>query len=633
MKRNLPAAVGVCAALASIVPAAASAQLRPRDLPDRIREAIERIVADRNTSDAGADVPEPIRDVAAKIGAASLEVTRRPEDDVIGRRFVVRVEFPPEREGFKACPDHYPTYFVPIDGACPSLVDNAPPAPGWTMCHGQFYAPEEIGCPEIPPDPVAPATIPPPRCDFAPERCEIETPGGPVLIRTLQIDPNAIAVQRAEPVAGDRTSPALEQAARTPQTAVAADRANAGVRVALPDGVRLEEIPSPLRRLAQVRDLTPVRARLRCADGRCDWGGGDAPMTLPRPPIAPIRHVPCEYEYASFYVPENRFCPREEAGERPAPGTALFISWSPQTPDAPPHLFYMHAEFDDIPMTARMIIGDSDDRFLITEATEREREAARSTAMLVKNDRVSPAEDGFVTLRNDPSWRPLCRDERFADLPQPGRCSGVKIGDRLVATSAHCVRNTRQCAETSAVFGYFGDGDTSGVDTVPASNVYQCTAIVASRRPATIGERGADWTIFEVDRDIDAPTASLAGSSEVRPSVVTTVIGHPLGLPSVVTRFGVVQVVASEYFIANSDTFVGNSGSAVFAAQSVEDSEPRVLGLLTGGGYDFVETEENGEACVQAKWCRGPECFGDDVIYADDLIEALLTRDGASAEN
>jgi hypothetical protein len=28
---------------------------------------------------------------------------------------------------------------------------------------------------------------------------------------------------------------------------------------------------------------------------------------------------------------------------------------------------------------------------------------------------------------------------------------------------------------------------------------------------------------------------------------------------------------------------------------------------------------------VQAKWCNGPECLGDDVVYTDDLIAALAT--------
>lgn len=245
--------------------------------------------------------------------------------------------------------------------------------------------------------------------------------------------------------------------------------------------------------------------------------------------------------------------------------------------------------------------------------------------MLIKNEYVTPADVGTVTLGDDPSWPRLCGDERFSGLPQPGRCSGVKIGDRLVATSAHCVRNERQCAETSVVFGYYGDGATSASRTVASESVYQCVSVVASRRPASIGERGADWTIFEVDREIDAPNATLAGSADVRPSVVTTVIGHPLGLPAVVTRLGVVQTTTTEYFIANSDTFIGNSGSAVFAAQSVEDNAPRVLGLLTGGGYDFVDGVENGQECVQAKWCNGPECLGDDVVYADDLNAALST--------
>jgi len=270
-------------------------------------------------------------------------------------------------------------------------------------------------------------------------------------------------------------------------------------------------------------------------------------------------------------------------------------------------------------------LGGSDDRYALSEATEREKAAAQATAMLIKTEYVTAADAGSVKLGDDPSWRPLCAGERFHGLPQPGRCSGVKIGDRLVATSAHCIRNERQCLETSVVFGFYNDSTTADSRTVASESVYQCKSVVASRRPASIGERGADWTIFEVDRDIDAPTATLAGSTDVRPSVVTTVIGHPMGLPAVVTRLGVVQTTASEYFIANSDTFVGNSGSAVFAAQSVEDNAPRVLGLLTGGGYDFEDSVEDGEECVQAKWCNGPECLGDDVVYADGLITALST--------
>jgi V8-like Glu-specific endopeptidase len=334
----------------------------------------------------------------------------------------------------------------------------------------------------------------------------------------------------------------------------------------------------------------------------------------------PYKHVPCEYQYVSFFVPENRYCPREDLGERPAAGAALYISWQ-AAGDRPPQLFFHREDFDGISRTIMQILGSSDDRYAMSEATPLEKAAARSTAVLIGKAYVEDEGGGTVSLRDDPSWPALCSTERFAGLPRPGRCSGVKIGDRLVATSAHCVRNARQCADTSVVFGYYGEGDTRAV--AKSDDVYQCTSIVASRRPAAIGERGADWTIFEVDRDIDAPSATLADSANVHPSVVTTVIGYPLGLAAIVTRLGVVQTAATEYFIANSDTFIGNSGSAVFAAQSIEDSAPLVLGLLTGGRYDFVDSREGGAECVQAKWCRDADCLGDDVVYTDDLIRAL----------
>lgn len=96
-----------------------------------------------------------------------------------------------------------------------------------------------------------------------------------------------------------------------------------------------------------------------------------------------------------------------------------------------------------------------------------------------------------------------------------------------------------------------------------------------------------------------------------------------MGLPSAFTRLGVVQATASQYFLVNSDTFVGNSGSAVFAAQSVAEDAPRVLALVMGGAYDFESSVENGKKCVRAIRCNNPDCLGDDVVYADDFITEL----------
>ena len=570
------------------------------------------------------DVPRAVhRRVATIEGAAKLDVIKTP-GDFTGSKFVARVVFKPVRPGYKACPDHYPPRHVRNEASCPDLRNDDPPASGWKSCYGAFYTPASFGCPPEPQVATAPATTPPPRCDFGPEICKKEVPGGPILIRTLQETPISRVRLPAPTEVLTRThaQSELQRAAGSVVVAQPAERVVMAERVTIPPAAR-----DALRLQPQLRRQLQLQTNLICRGGDCAWGGNNTPILLPAPPVTPFRHTRCEYEHVWFFVFENRYCPKERAGERPGAGTSVYVSWDADDQDSA--VFYYHRDdFDGVIRVLRRILGSSDDRYRMSEATDREKAAARATAMLIKTAYVSePDTAGFVTLEDNPASPRLCSDERFYGLPQPGRCSGVKVGDRLVATSGHCMRNQRQCRETSVVFNYFGSGATSMSRTVPAGSVYQCTSRIASRRPDPIDERGADWAIFEVDRDIDAPSAALESSGNVHPSLVTTVIGHPLGLPTVVTRFGVVQTTTTQYFIANSDTFIGNSGSAVFSAQSVEDRAPRVIGLLTGGAYDFEDSIENGQECLRAAWCNGPECLGDDVVYSDDLIAALARHD------
>lgn len=610
-------------------------------------------------------VPARVRQAVAPTGTTGIDIIARPDGLYTG--YVARLQFEAERPGYKACADHYPAFFVPAAQACPSLVGGDAPAAGWVACHGEFYAPAQAGCPPVPPTPTAPLTTPRPKCEWGPQLCAEQAPGGPVLIRTLRLQ-IAIAAAAADlsvaapaatepaPAGADRRSRA-EARRRAEATAAQpglADRATAAAsetttgiargaatpvqparpmqpaRAAVAAGASppratvlgSEAFTTALRGSVKTRQWLAVKPTLHCTGQDCEWGDKDTPITLPAPRVAPAGHVPCEYEHVSFFVPENQFCP-DPARHRPPPGVATYVAWSDDG-QKPPEFYFHRLDYNGRDQVQMMLFGDTDDRFLVTEATAGEQAAADSTVVLVKRERVTQVDAQTARLQHESSWQPLCSDERFAALPRPGRCSGVKIGPRLVATSAHCVRNARQCADTSVVIGFPGRNGSVGSVDVPSRRVYQCESIVASRQPATIGERGADWTIFQVDRDMEGPDAALADSADVQPSVVTTVIGHPLGLPSIVTRLGVVQVKASSYFIANSDTFVGNSGSAVFSAQSVEDGAPRVLGLLTGGQYDFVDSSENGQSCLKAKWCKGgPECLGDDVIYANDLKNAL----------
>lgn len=556
------------------------------------------------------DVPEFVyKRIESFPEIADIEIVKRPGEYFGGPGYAARIVYTDQRPGYKACGDHYPVRYVALNETCPDIHEGEAPTSGWMSC-GAFYAPHTIGCPPEPRTPIAPGSTPKPQCQLGASRCATELPGGPGILRIpkkelLQIKPaiSADVVNReAMSARVVPASPQAEAAASAPTTRSAARTVD----------------PAALRR----QRLEAIAPHI-CQNGDCRIGGAEGePITLPRPPLTPLRHAPCGYEHVDFFVPENRFCPRADYGERPAPGYALFITWL-ENDASSIDLYYHYDDHDGVIRVAYMLFGATDDRFLMTGATAFEKAAAAMTAMLVENDRLA-VNGGSAALHDDPDWTPLCGGERFAGLPRPGRCSGVKVGDRLVATSAHCMRNDRVCEETSIVFGYFNNDPSADPRAVSPSQIYQCTSIVALRKPEAFGERGADWAIFEVDRTIDAPNATLAPSDNVDPGVVTTVIGHPMGLPTIVTRLGVVQAVTSQYFVSNSDTFVGNSGSAVFAAHSVEDGAPKVIGLLTGGRYDFdEEILENDETCVKEKWCRDADCLGDDVVYTDDLIAIL----------
>jgi len=563
-----------------------------------------------------ADIPEFIYALAEKSpaieGITDLLVVRRPHD-IYKSIYAAKVIYKPRQPGLAACADHYPMRFVAPGGSCSDRLKNDLPANGWVAC-GQFYTSREVGCPPEPQKPVAPLSTPRPKCTFGAERCKTELPGGPGYLRLpkdqlLLIDPAIASASVERPQLLENTVTAGGQ------TSVIV-----GSEIVRPE-LFATAIDSRALRIQRVEKLFPNVTKM-CASGACSPAEENQAIRLPTPSKSPKHHTPCGYQHVRFFAPESRFCPKASFFEQPAPGYALFILWKESEPQSV--TFYYHDDdHDGVIRTATMLFGKTDDRFPLSEATTPERAAAAMTAVIVKNDRLITTDHG-TTLLDDPAWKPLCAGEKFAGLPRPGRCSGVKIGNRLVATSAHCMRNQRQCDNTSAIFKFSDANDSGEPRVIDAAHVYRCTSIMASRRPATFGERGADWAIFEVGREIDAPSASLAPSDEVRPGVVTTVIGHPMGLPTVITRLGAVQASTSQYFVANSDTFVGNSGSPVFGAHSVENGLPKVLGLLTGGRYDFDDqNQEDGSQCVTAKWCRDSDCLGDDVVYTNDLIAVL----------
>ena len=95
------------------------------------------------------------------------------------------------------------------------------------------------------------------------------------------------------------------------------------------------------------------------------------------------------------------------------------------------------------------------------------------------------------------------------------------------------------------------------------------------------------------------------------------VIGHPTGLPTKIAGGAWVrQNTNNVYFQSNLDTFGGNSGSAVFDAET-----GTVEGILVRGETDYVYDSSRG--CRVPKQCSNEGCRGEDVTRITNIKELM----------
>ena len=158
-------------------------------------------------------------------------------------------------------------------------------------------------------------------------------------------------------------------------------------------------------------------------------------------------------------------------------------------------------------------------------------------------------------------------------------------------------------------FGYSYAG--KDLTNLQAMNVYNCKKIVARKELSS----GGDYAIIELDRSVvghDVLPVNRQGTVSVADPIL--VIGHPAGIPTKISAGANVRDVQDEYFVANLDTYGGNSGSAVF-----NEKTGNIEGILVRGAQDFVY--ENG--CRKSNVCANDGCHGEDVTRVDQALEYI----------
>lgn len=232
---------------------------------------------------------------------------------------------------------------------------------------------------------------------------------------------------------------------------------------------------------------------------------------------------------------------------------------------------------------AQKVIYGTDDRLDMYQVVNMAHLAsAESVVLLINADRITANNNGTSTIvtRNFGTSYNLCSTERYRTQPIAGFCSGFLVDPSLIATAAHCV-DSSNLANVRFVFGFQMRNATTAETTISTSEIYRGIRIIGR----AIGNQGTDWCVIQLDRPVlNHRYVRLRRSGKIANNSSVYVIGHPCGLPKKWAGGATVRDNnPARYFVANLDTYGGNSGSPVFNA-----SNHNVEGILVRGETDFV---------------------------------------------
>ncbi|MCG2724850.1 MAG: serine protease [Elusimicrobia bacterium] len=250
------------------------------------------------------------------------------------------------------------------------------------------------------------------------------------------------------------------------------------------------------------------------------------------------------------------------------------------------------------------VIYGNDDRLDYNRMPFSMRKLADSVVSLWESHNLTLEGDSYkLKTKKFADAMDLCPAERFGEQQMGAFCSGSLVGDDIIMTAGHCITDETECKNTKFVFGFaikpksIWDFITSAPNNAPdeinSADVYSCKHIIkcfeGDEPSGEDTDLGADYALIKLDRAVKG-RAPLPINRErnIKNGTSLFVIGHPMGLPVKLAGDSSVRNASPEgYFVANLDTYGGNSGSPVFNAET-----KLIEGILVRGETDFVETDE-----------------------------------------
>ena len=258
------------------------------------------------------------------------------------------------------------------------------------------------------------------------------------------------------------------------------------------------------------------------------------------------------------------------------------------------------------------VIYGEDNRKDVFESTDSMLvELSKSTAAMIGTQNLKATSRGEIQISAGTlEGRGVCAKERFSQQISAANCSGFLIAPDVLVTAGHCIKAQYDCSNNKWVFDYKVDHAEQGAINVPSSSVYSCKKIISRSLDQTTKD---DWAVIQLDRKVnDRRPLSFRRSGKIRKGASLAVIGHPTGLPTKIADGAKVRSLDSKFFVANLDTYGGNSGSAVFNTQTGD-----VEGILVRGENDYVYDYVLG--CQKSNECSNEGCRGEDVTYITNI--------------
>ena len=255
----------------------------------------------------------------------------------------------------------------------------------------------------------------------------------------------------------------------------------------------------------------------------------------------------------------------------------------------------------------RVIYGTDDRQDLFAVKSKKVRGVSDAVAALVKAGdlQAKPGEGFDLRTTSYQGEFDLCGNEPFASQPLGCFCSGFLVAPDVIATAGHCVKSAADLAGVRFVFGFRMKDAAVANTTFGPDDVYEGKELIGRQM---VGD-GPDWALVRLQRAVVGRTPlAIRTSGKIRSNQAVFVIGHPNGLPAKYAPKAKVRDNApGPFFVANLDTYGGNSGSPVFNSSSC-----KVEGILVRGENDFVSDG----TCNVSLVCPTTGCRGEDVTRA-----------------